>query len=84
MAEGSTLGAEAKNTERKIEQASNDGLGTKEARTSDGPIIAGKPLYPTGITLYLVMIALMLSMFLVSHTSTLGSCLSPHAALGCS
>jgi hypothetical protein len=44
---------------------SDDGLYSTEAKTGDVSVIEETPVYPSGITLYLVVIALMLSMFLV-------------------
>ena len=53
-----------------VEKASDNGAASKEARAVAVPRTAGNPQYPSGLTLYLVMIALMLSMFLVGRPIT--------------
>ena len=53
-----------------FEKASDSEAGSKEARTAHLSSTAGNPQYPSGATLYLVMMALMLSMFLVGRQPT--------------
>jgi hypothetical protein len=53
------------NSTSKGRNSSDDGLYSTEAKTGDVSVIEETPVYPSGITLYLVVIALMLSMFLV-------------------
>ena len=49
--------------------SSEDVLTSKEAMKDDVSITEEKPQYPSGIMLYLIVMALMLSMFLVGVNS---------------